>query len=109
MKLPETISGALISTETSGSSVRAAAPAARGPHPADPRCSPRSCRLLARASVRRRFLTTRLMEDWLDLIGSFEVGFRLKNTGAPPLPFAAEFVAGKITVTGTAGEFGRAW
>jgi hypothetical protein len=49
------------------------------------------------------------MEDWLDLIGSFEVGFRLKNTGAPPLPFAAEFVAGKITVTGTAGEFGRAW
>jgi trehalose synthase len=33
----------------------------------------------ARESVRRRFLMTRLMEDWLDLIGSFEVSFRLKN------------------------------
>jgi len=34
----------------------------------------------ARESVRRRFLMTRLMEDWLDLIGAFEVQFRLKGT-----------------------------
>jgi trehalose synthase len=33
----------------------------------------------ARESVRRRFLMTRLMEDWLDLIGSFEAQFRLKG------------------------------
>jgi trehalose synthase len=34
----------------------------------------------ARETVRRRFLMTRLMEDWLDLIGAFEVQFRLKGT-----------------------------
>lgn len=33
----------------------------------------------ARESVRRRFLMTRMMEDWLDLIGAFEVQFRLKG------------------------------
>jgi trehalose synthase len=33
----------------------------------------------ARASVRKRFLMTRLMEDWLDLIGSFEPRFQLKG------------------------------
>ena len=33
----------------------------------------------ARESVTRRFLMTRMMEDWLDLIGSFEVQFRLKG------------------------------
>jgi trehalose synthase len=33
----------------------------------------------ARESVRRRFLMTRLMEDWLDLIGAFEVKFSLKG------------------------------
>jgi len=33
----------------------------------------------ARESVRGRFLMTRLMEDWLDLIGSFEASFRLKD------------------------------
>jgi trehalose synthase len=33
----------------------------------------------ARESVRRRFLMTRLMEDWLDLIGSFEARFQLKG------------------------------
>ncbi len=33
----------------------------------------------ARESVTRQFLMTRLMEDWLDLIGSFEVQFRLKG------------------------------
>jgi trehalose synthase len=37
----------------------------------------------ARESVRKRFLMTRLMEDWLDLIGSFEASFRLRgNIGA---------------------------
>jgi trehalose synthase len=35
----------------------------------------------AKESVRQRFLITRLMEDWLDLIGSFETHFQLK--GAP--------------------------
>jgi trehalose synthase len=35
----------------------------------------------ARESVKRRFLMTRNMEDWLDLIGSFEAQFRLM--GAP--------------------------
>ena len=30
----------------------------------------------ATETVRRRFLMTRLMEDWLDLIGSFEAQFR---------------------------------
>jgi trehalose synthase len=33
----------------------------------------------ARDSVRRRFLMPRLMEDWLDLIGSFETRFQLKG------------------------------
>jgi trehalose synthase len=37
----------------------------------------------AKESVRGRFLMTRLMEDWLDLIGSFEANFTLKGaTGA---------------------------
>lgn len=34
----------------------------------------------ARESVRQRFLMTRLMEDWLDLIGSFETVFQLKSS-----------------------------
>lgn len=34
----------------------------------------------ARESVRARFLMTRLMEEWLDLIGSFEPSFRLKGS-----------------------------
>ncbi len=33
----------------------------------------------ARESVRERFLMTRLMEDWLDLIGSFETHFQLRG------------------------------
>jgi len=33
----------------------------------------------ARETVRRRFLMTRLMEDWLDLIGSFEARFQLNE------------------------------
>jgi trehalose synthase len=33
----------------------------------------------ARESVRARFLMTRLMENWLDLIGSFEANFRLRG------------------------------
>ncbi len=33
----------------------------------------------AREAVRARFLMTRLMEDWLDLLGSFEASFRLKG------------------------------
>jgi trehalose synthase len=33
----------------------------------------------ARDSVRNRFLMPRLMEDWLDLIGSFETRFQLKG------------------------------
>jgi trehalose synthase len=32
----------------------------------------------AKESVRKRFLMTRLMEDWLDLINSFEASFPLK-------------------------------
>jgi len=32
----------------------------------------------AKETVRKRFLMTRLMEDWLDLIGSFEASFKLK-------------------------------
>jgi trehalose synthase len=37
----------------------------------------------ARQSVRDRFLMSRLLEDWLDLIGSFEATFRLRGrTGA---------------------------
>jgi trehalose synthase len=43
----------------------------------------------ARETVRARFLMTRLMEDWLDLIGSFEPNFRLKST-APGSPTAAD-------------------
>jgi trehalose synthase len=34
----------------------------------------------ARESVRQRFLMTRLMEDWLDLIDSFEAHFRLRGS-----------------------------
>jgi trehalose synthase len=33
----------------------------------------------ARESVRNRFLMPRLMEDWLDLFGSFEARFQLKG------------------------------
>lgn len=33
----------------------------------------------AHESVRRRFLMTRLMEDWLDLIDAFDVQFRLRG------------------------------
>ena len=33
----------------------------------------------ARETVRERFLMTRLMEDWLDLIGAFEPSFRLRG------------------------------
>jgi trehalose synthase len=33
----------------------------------------------ARDSVRSRFLMPRLMEEWLDLIGSFEARFQLKG------------------------------
>lgn len=36
----------------------------------------------AKETVRERFLMTRLMEDWLDLIGSFEPHFRLKGNSA---------------------------
>ena len=35
----------------------------------------------AKESVRSRFLMTRLMEEWLDLIGSFEASFILKRSG----------------------------
>lgn len=35
----------------------------------------------AKESVRQRFLMSRLMEDWLDLIASFETVFQLKGTG----------------------------
>ena len=37
----------------------------------------------AKETVRRRFLMTRLLEDWLDLIGSFEANFRLPATAEP--------------------------
>ena len=37
----------------------------------------------ARDTVRRRFLMTRLMEDWLDLMGSFEANFSLKGAVGP--------------------------
>jgi trehalose synthase len=33
----------------------------------------------ARESVRKNFLMTRLMEEWFDLIGSFEANFRLRR------------------------------
>jgi len=33
----------------------------------------------ARETVRKRFLMTRLMEEWLDLMGSFEANFQLKG------------------------------
>jgi len=33
----------------------------------------------AKEAVRARFLMTRLMEDWLDLIGAFETNFRLRG------------------------------
>ena len=35
----------------------------------------------AHESVRKRFLMPRLMEDWLDLVGSFEARFELKGAG----------------------------
>ncbi len=35
----------------------------------------------AKESVRQRFLMTRLLEDWLDLVGSFEAHFTLKGAG----------------------------
>ena len=34
----------------------------------------------AKESVRQRFLMTRLMEDWLDLVGAFEAHFHLRGT-----------------------------
>jgi trehalose synthase len=37
----------------------------------------------AKESVRQRFLMTRLMEDWLDLVASFETRFRLEGTREP--------------------------
>jgi len=37
----------------------------------------------AKESVQQRFLMTRLMEDWLDLVSSFETIFRLKGTSGP--------------------------
>src|SRR6516164_580438 len=37
----------------------------------------------ARDTVRRRFLMTRLMEDWLDLVSSFEANFSLKGAVGP--------------------------
>jgi trehalose synthase len=40
----------------------------------------RSLGARAKESVKERFLMTRLMEDWLDLLGSFETVFRLKAT-----------------------------
>jgi trehalose synthase len=36
----------------------------------------------ARETVRSRFLMTRLMEEWIDLIGSFEANFLLKGVVA---------------------------
>jgi trehalose synthase len=33
----------------------------------------------ARETVRHQFLMTRLMEDWLDLVGAFEASFRLRG------------------------------
>lgn len=38
----------------------------------------------ARETVRTRFLMSRLMEEWLDLIASFEPHFRLQGTAHPP-------------------------
>jgi trehalose synthase len=35
----------------------------------------------AKETVLRRFLMTRLMEEWLDLLGALEAGFRLRGTG----------------------------
>lgn len=46
----------------------------------------------AKETVRSRFLMTRLLEEWLDLIGSFEARFPLK--GAPTLK-AAHTVQGE--------------
>lgn len=39
----------------------------------------RSVGARAKESVRQRFLMTRMMEDWLDLVSSFETVFRLKG------------------------------
>jgi trehalose synthase len=36
----------------------------------------------ARESVRSQFLMTRLMEEWIDLVGSFEPSFRLKGSAS---------------------------
>ena len=36
----------------------------------------------ARETVKRQFLLTRLMEEWLDLVGSFEADFRLRAPSA---------------------------
>ncbi len=33
----------------------------------------------ARETVRQRFLMTRLMEEWLDLLGAFEARFQLRR------------------------------
>jgi glycosyltransferase involved in cell wall biosynthesis len=33
----------------------------------------------ARDAVRRNFLLTRLLEEWLDLFGAFEANFRLRG------------------------------
>ena len=35
----------------------------------------------AKETVLRRFLMTRLMEEWLDLLGAFEARFRLRGAG----------------------------
>jgi trehalose synthase len=40
----------------------------------------RSLGARARETVRERFLMTRLMEDWLDLIDAFEINFRLRGS-----------------------------
>jgi trehalose synthase len=36
----------------------------------------------AKETVRQKFLITRLMEDWLDLMGAFEAHFQLKGASA---------------------------
>jgi trehalose synthase len=39
----------------------------------------------AKETVRKRFLMTRLMEEWLDLIGSFEARFPLRGPHSSPM------------------------
>jgi len=39
----------------------------------------------AKETVRKRFLMTRLMEEWLDLIGSFEARFPLRAPHSSPM------------------------